>query len=166
MKCWKAWVCKGDWRMILTWIEDCNAMVLWDTLYVCSHEFFDCMFVHSDCLEYQLISKRALLFTLVIISVSNGTFDGLVKHTIEYTPFWCVVIDSVLIGNVSNETFPRQKICKRACHTDPKCISINFQLKGGQCEFSSANHANSSGGLSEKNGWIYIYNSHKVGRRF
>ncbi|XP_071798873.1 uncharacterized protein [Asterias amurensis] len=104
----------------------------------------------------------ALLFTLVIISVSNGTFDGLVKHTIEYTPFWCVVVDFVLTGNVyKNETFPRQKICKRACHTDPKCISINFQLRGGQCEFSSANHANSSGGLSEKNGWIYIYNSRK-----
>ena len=107
----------------------------------------------------------ALLFTLVIISVSNGTFDGLVKHTIEYTPFWCVVVDFVLTGNVyKNETFPRQKICKRACHTDPKCISINFQLRGGQCEFSSANHANSSGGLSEKTGWIYIYNSHKVGQ--
>ncbi|XP_071798869.1 uncharacterized protein [Asterias amurensis] len=102
------------------------------------------------------------LLTLVIISVSNGTFDGLVKHTIESTPFWCVVVDFVLTGNVyKNETFPRQKICKRACHTDPKCISINFQLRGGQCEFSSANHANSSGGLSEKTGWIYIYNSRK-----
>ncbi|XP_071798874.1 uncharacterized protein [Asterias amurensis] len=103
-----------------------------------------------------------LLLTLVIVSVSNGTFDGLVKHTIEYTPFWCVVVDFVLTGNVyKNETFPTQKICKRACRTDPKCISINFQLRGGQCEFSSANHANSSGGLSGKTGWIYIYNSRK-----
>ncbi|XP_071798872.1 uncharacterized protein [Asterias amurensis] len=102
------------------------------------------------------------LLTLVIISVSNGTFDGLVKHTIESTPFWCVVVDFVLTGNVyKNETFPRQKICKRACHTDPKCISINFQLRGGQCEFSGANHANSSGGLSGKTGWIYIYNLRK-----
>ena len=68
-----------------------------------------------------------VLSTHVLLTVSNGTFDGLILHPGK--SIWCVVVDFVSTGNVyKNGGFASQKICKRTCQNDPKCISVNFQL--------------------------------------
>ena len=105
------------------------------------------------------------LLSLVVAAGSVATHDrgppgGIGDRSVSA---WCGIVDLALVGHVYNSTTAAtHRQCWLACQAQPRCSSVNYAYRNGQCDLNTATH-NYTDDLSEGRGWMYTYSRMQVG---